>query len=112
MNPELLIRNFEALIESGKDGPMARFGLGKAHLDAGDPAAAAKELAQAVSMDPAWSAAWKSLGKARARAGDRAGAADAWKQGIEAAKTKGDRQAVKEMEVFLRRIEREIASDT
>ena len=89
---------------------MARFGLGKAYLDGGDPAAAAKELEQAVTMDPAWSAAWKMLGKARAQAGDRAGALIAWKQGIEAAKAKGDRQASKEMEVFLRRTEREIAA--
>ncbi|WP_197019138.1 tetratricopeptide repeat protein [Thioalkalivibrio sp. HK1] len=110
MDSDHLIRNFKALIESGKDGPMARFGLGKAYLDGGDPAAAARELERAVAMNPAWSAAWKMLGKARGQASDRAGAALAWKQGIEAATAKGDRQASKEMEVFLRRIEREIAS--
>ncbi|MBF2760881.1 MAG: tetratricopeptide repeat protein [Ectothiorhodospiraceae bacterium AqS1] len=105
-----MIRNFKALIEKGKDGPMARFGLGKAYLDAGDPASAAKEFERASSMDPAWSAAWKMLGKAKAEAGDHAGAATAWEKGIEAANAKGDRQASKEMEVFLRRLERKTAA--
>ena len=59
-----------------------------------------------MELDPSYSAAWKLLGKACAEGGDAAGAADAYRRGIAAATAKGDRQAAKEMGVFLRRIER------
>ena len=108
MNADTLIANLEALIASGRDGPAARFGLGKAYLERSDVAASRRHLERAVELDPAYSAAWKLLGKARTAAGDPGGAADAYRHGIAAATGKGDRQAVKEMEVFLRRIERDL----
>ena len=74
-------------------------------LDAGDHAAASEELRRAVSFDPNYSAAWKLLGKACLAAQDHAGAADAWRQGIAVAQQRGDKQAEKEMTVFLRRVE-------
>jgi len=58
-----------------------------------------------VSFDPNYSAAWKLLGKACLAAQDHAGAADAWRQGIAVAQQRGDKQAEKEMTVFLRRVE-------
>ena len=106
MNRDALIANLEALIEAGKDGPAVRFGLGKACLERSDPAASRLHLERAVELDPSYSAAWKLLGKACAEGGDASAAADAYRRGIEAATTKGDRQAVREMEVFLRRLER------
>ena len=106
MNRDALIANLEALIEAGKDGPAVRFGLGKACLERSDPAASRLHLERAVELDPSYSAAWKLLGTACAEGGDADGAADAYRRGIEAATTKGDRQAVREMEVFLRRLER------
>ena len=106
MNRDRLIANLEALIAAGKDGPAIRFGLGKACLEHSDPAASRTHLERAVELDPSYSAAWKLLGKACAEGGDTAAAADAWRRGIAAATAKGDRQAVREMEVFLRRLER------
>ena len=106
MDPDTLVANLEALIAAGRDGPAVRFGLGRACLERSDPAAARSHLERAIAQDPSYSAAWKLLGKACAEAGDAAGAADAWRRGIAAAGAKGDRQAVKEMEVFLRRLER------
>ena len=106
MNRDALIANLEALIEAGKDGPAVRFGLGKACLERSDPAASRLHLERAVELDPSYSAAWKLLGKACAEGGDAGAAADAYRRGIEAATTKGDRQAIREMEVFLRRLER------
>ncbi len=106
MNRDALIANLEALIEAGKDGPAVRFGLGKACLERSDRAASRLHLQRAVELDPSYSAAWKLLGKACAEGGDADGAADAYRCGIAAATTKGDRQAVREMEVFLRRLER------
>ena len=107
MNRDTLIANLEALIASGKDSPAVRFGLGKACLERSDPTGSRRHLERAVEMDPAYSAAWKLLGKACAEGGDAGGAADAYRRGIVAATAKGDRQAAKEMGVFLRRLERE-----
>ena len=106
MDRDTLIANLEALIAAGKDGPAVRFGLGRACLERSDPAASRAHLERAVELDPSYSAAWKLLGKACAEGGDAAGAADAYRRGIAAATAKGDRQAAKEMGVFLRRIER------
>ena len=106
MNRDTLIANLEALIASGKDSPAVRFGLGKACLERSDPTASRTHLGRAVELDPTYSAAWKLLGKACTEGGDTVGAAEAYRRGIAAANAKGDRQAAKEMGVFLRRLER------
>lgn len=101
------VERFEALLAQGKDNALLRFSLGMHYLKAGDPARAAEHLRTAVSHDAAYSAAWKLLGKALAESGDRAGAMEAYAQGIHAAERKGDKQAAKEMAVFLRRLQKE-----
>jgi len=97
---------FEALLAAGKDSALLRFGLGSHHLAAGRAQPAAEHLRAAVAQDPAYSAAWKLLGKALEASGDAPGAAEAYRSGIAAAQKRGDKQAAKEMAVFLRRIER------
>ena len=89
-----------------RDGALLRFSLGSALLAEGDAGAAVDELRRAVGYDPAYSAAWKLLGKACLAHGDAAAAADAWRSGIDAAARRGDKQAEKEMGVFLRRLEK------
>lgn len=106
MNRDAFIANLEALIAKGHDAPAVRFGLGKAYLERSEPAAARSHLERAVELDPAYSAAWKLLGKACVADGDPCGGARAYRRGIDAATAKGDRQAAKEMAVFLRRLER------
>jgi Tfp pilus assembly protein PilF len=101
-----LVERFEAMLASGRDDALLRFSLGMQYFQAGDAARAAEHLRRAVQHDPDYSAAWKLLGKALAQAGDAANAAAAYRDGIEAAERKGDKQAAKEMTVFLRRIER------
>lgn len=101
-----LIERLEAMLASGQDNALLRFGLGQALLKEGRPGDAAPHLAAAVEHDPAYSAAWKLLGKAHLESGDRQAAATAYRNGIAAATGGGDKQAVKEMEVFLRRIEK------
>jgi hypothetical protein len=46
----------------------------------------------------------KELGKVRRQNEDPAGAAEAWRKGIGKARENGDKQAEKEMTVFLRRL--------
>src|SRR5215831_12743354 len=96
----------EALLASGKDSALLRFGLGMHYLKAGDAARAALHLKSAVAQDPLYSAAWKLLGKALEAAGDAPAAMAAYRSGIAAAEEKGDKQAAREMGVFLRRLER------
>lgn len=97
----------EAMLAKGIDNSLLRFGLGKAYLDAADAAQAVQHLQRCVELDPGYSAAWKLLGKALLDSGDKAGAAQAWEQGISSAQHKGDKQAEKEMSVFLRRLQRQ-----
>lgn len=89
-----------------RDGALLRFSLGNALLSDGDIHAAIDELRRAVVFDPGYSAAWKLLGKACLDAGQLEAAADAWRSGITAAAERGDKQAEKEMAVFLRRLEK------
>jgi predicted Zn-dependent protease len=100
-------QRFEALLASGKDSALLRFSLGMHYLKAGENARAAEHLRRAVEQDADYSAAWKLLGKALAESGDPAGAMSAYRNGIDAAGRRGDKQAAKEMTVFLRRLEKD-----
>ena len=100
-----LIESLRAQCGGPRDGALLRFSLGNALLGAGDVGAAIDEFRQAVAFDPHYSAAWKLLGKACLAMQDETGAAEAWRQGIAVAQQRGDKQAEKEMTVFLRRIE-------
>ncbi len=102
-------QRFEALLAAGKDGALLRFGLGMHYLKSGEAARAAEHLRRAVAQDPAYSAAWKLLGKALEESGARGDAMDAYRKGIAAAEGRGDKQAAKEMAVFLRRLEKACA---
>lgn len=104
---DALIANLRAQCGGPRDGALLRFSLGNALLAQGDAAAAAPEFRQALDFDATYSAAWKLLGKACLALEDHAGAADAWRQGIAAAQARGDKQAEKEMTVFLRRLEKQ-----
>jgi Tfp pilus assembly protein PilF len=100
------VERFEALLASGKDSALLRFGLGTQYLNAGDAVRAAEHLRAAVAQDPHYSAAWKLLGKALAASGDTDGAREAYRTGIAAAEARGDKQAAKEMGVFLKRLDK------
>ncbi len=102
--PGTALERFLGMLEAGKDNALLRFALGSEYLKAGDAPSAAEHLARAVSLDPAYTAAWKLYGKALAEAGRSAEAIAAYEQGIGVAEAKGDRQAGKEMAVFVRRL--------
>lgn len=100
-----LVTNLRRQCGGSRDGALLRFSLGNALLGEGRAADAIEPFTQALQFDPAYSAAWKLLGKACLAADDAAGAAEAWRKGIAAAAQRGDKQAEKEMSVFLRRLE-------
>lgn len=96
-----------AMLERGQDSALLRFSLGSEYLGDDEHILAAEHLQHAVELDPNYSAAWKLLGKAHAAQDCTAEAIDAYRQGVKVATANGDRQAAKEMTVFLRRLEKE-----
>src|SRR5919201_5593983 len=100
-----MISSLEKLLGTARDGALLRYSLGLEYAKAGDAARAAQYLRDAVDRDPLYSAAWKALGRALVDAGKNDEARAAYARGIEAARQKGDRQAEKEMTVFMKRLE-------
>ena len=95
-----------AMLRRGQDSALLRFSLGTEYHAAGREEEAIPHLERAVELDPDYSAAGKLLGRACKAAGREEEARTAWRKGIEVAERKGDRQAAKEMQVFLRRLEK------
>lgn len=93
-----------AMLKRGKDSALLRFSLGNEYAAAGDFGSAAEHLQQAVELDPDYSAAWKLLGKSLTQLGRNDDAMAAYRSGIEIAERNGDRQAAREMTVFLKRL--------
>ena len=101
-----LRRNLELMLQRGQDSPLLRFSLGAECLKEGDHLAAIGHLREAVTQKPGYSAAWKKLGEAYVVSGSPGRAAAVYRQGIETAQAQGDVQAAREMQVFLRRLQR------
>ncbi|MFQ5544903.1 MAG: tetratricopeptide repeat protein [Acidiferrobacterales bacterium] len=100
-----LIDNLETMLRRGQDNALVRYGLGNEYLKLKEFDKAVEHLEKAVQFDHDYSAAWKSLGKALTSAARNPEAIEAYETGIEVAEKKGDVQAVKEMRVFLRRLQ-------
>jgi predicted Zn-dependent protease len=101
------VDNFRAMLARGQDSALLRFSLGSALLRDGDVTGAVEHLAEAVRQDPNYSAAWKFYGKALQASGDASAAITAYERGIGVAERRGDKQAAKEMTVFLKRLRRD-----
>jgi predicted Zn-dependent protease len=101
------IERLRGLCGGPRDGALLRVSLANALLVQGDANAAVIELRRAVEFDADYSAAWKLLGNTLADSGDAAGAIAAYDAGIAAAVKRGDKQAEKEMHVFLRRLQKQ-----
>jgi len=99
-----MIDNMEAMLAQGQDNALLRFSLGQAYFNDKQYQHAIKHLAAAVEHDPDYSAAWKIYGKALAQDAQNDAAIHAYEKGIAVAEAKGDKQAAKEMQVFLKRL--------
>jgi len=98
-----MINNLEAMRAQGQDSALLRYSLGNEYLKQEQIDQAIDHLAEAVRLDPGYSAAWKLYGKALTGASRAQEAVTALSRGIEVAEGKGDVQAAKEMRVFLKR---------
>src|SRR6266852_743474 len=100
------IAAFKEVAEEMPDDPEVRFGLAGAYLDAGQAESAVNEYRETIRLKPDYSAAHRGLGRALERAGQIAEAKAAYTKGLEVASGTGDLQTKKEIEVFLRRLEK------
>ena len=101
-----MISNLEKLLGTPRDGALLRYSLGLEYQKAKDLERAIQYFRDALERDALYSAAWKALGRALQDAGRDAEALETYRKGVEAARRKGDRQAEKEMTVFMRRLEK------
>lgn len=101
-----MIDNLENMLATGKETALLRYSLGAEYLKLDDFAKAIPHLRRAVELDEQYSAAWKLLGKSYTGAGRIDEAIDAYSRGITIAEEKGDKQAAREMQVFLRRLQK------
>lgn len=94
----------ETMLKSGQDNALLRFTLGQAFMRHQKYDQAIIHFAVAVELDPQYSAAWKNYGKALEKSGMLNEAIKAYTKGIKVAERKGDKQAAREMSVFLDRL--------
>ena len=104
-----MIEKLEAMLAQNQeqDNALLRYSLGHAYLQQNQPEPAARHLRAALDFDPNYSAAWRALGQALTALDATEQALDAYRQGITVAEARGDKQAAKEMRVFLRRLEKQ-----
>jgi len=100
------LAQLRSLCGGPRDGALLRMSIASTLLARADNDAAVEELRAALHFDPDYSAAWKLLGKTLAASADADAARAAYRAGIAAAVKRGDKQAEKEMTVFLRRLDR------
>ncbi|MDZ4730873.1 MAG: tetratricopeptide repeat protein [Xanthomonadales bacterium] len=100
------ITALESMLKNGRDSAMLRLSLAGALQQSGDLTAALNHLQSAVEQDPNYTAAWKALGKLHLELEDKAAARLAWQKGIAVALQRGDKQAQKEMQVFVKRLDK------
>ncbi|HMB72549.1 MAG TPA: tetratricopeptide repeat protein [Gammaproteobacteria bacterium] len=102
-----MIERLEALLAEGNDSSQLRYGLASACFSEQRFADAHRHAGIAVKLDPDYSAAWRLLGRASEKIGDMAAARDAYRNGIAVAESRGDKQLVREMTVFMNRLQRD-----
>jgi len=101
-----ILENLEAMLATGEDNSLLRFGLGQAYLNLKQYDKAAMHLEKCLEFDADYSAAWKLLGKAHAANNNIEQAVLAYEQGIRVAEQKGDLQTAREIQVFRKRLTR------
>jgi predicted Zn-dependent protease len=97
---------FRKLLEKDPDNPMVLFSLGTELFKEGRYPEAREHLARAVENKPDYSVAYRMLGRAHLELGENAEARRVLTRGREVAQENGDLQTVREIDVFLRRLDK------
>lgn len=102
---------FRELLERDPDNPMILYSLGNELFKEGEYAEARDHLRRAVENKPDYSVAYRTLGRAHFDLGENAEARRVFADGREVAERNGDLQTVKEIDVFVRRLEKREAGE-
>jgi len=97
---------FKALLDKGNDNELLRYSLGNEYYKQHDFEQAITHLEKAIEFNQKYSAAWKLYAKVLSENKQHAEAVNAYEKGIVVAEENGDKQAVKEMNVFLKRLKK------
>jgi predicted Zn-dependent protease len=102
---------FRRLLEKDPDNAMILFSLGAELFKEGRYQEARELLARAVENKPDYSVAYRMLGRAHYELHDTDEARRVFERGRGVAEANGDLQTVREIDVFLRRIEKREAGE-
>ncbi len=102
---------FRRLLERDPNNPMVLYSLGNELFKEGRHQEAREHLRRAVENKPDYSVAYRMLGRAHYELREDAEAREVFTKGREVATDNGDLQTVKEIDVFLRRLERRAAGE-
>ena len=97
---------FRKLLERDPDNPMILCSLGIELFKEGNYPEAREHLVRAVENKPDYSVAYRMLGRAHYELYENAEARRVFAKGREVAQENGDLQTVREIDVFLRRLDR------
>jgi predicted Zn-dependent protease len=97
---------FRKLLERDPENPMVLYSLGNELFKEEKYSEAREYLSRAVRNKPDYSVAHRTLGRTLYELGEDAEARRVFAEGREVAERNGDLQTVKEMDVFVRRLEK------
>ena len=102
---------FRKLLEKDPENPMILFSLGNELFKDGEYAEARTHLRRAIENKPDYSVAYRTLGRAHYELHEDAEARRVFTEGREVAEKNGDLQTVREIDVFMRRLEKREAGE-
>ncbi len=101
------IATLKQLVEQNPDNALFRYTLGYEYLKNNRFEEAIKHFQIAIQLNPNYTAAYRDLGKALQECGNNEKAEAIYQKGIEVGTTTGDLQTVKEIQVFLKRLQKQ-----
>jgi uncharacterized protein HemY len=102
---------FRKLLEKDPDNPMILYSLGIELFKEGRYPEAREHLQRAIENKPDYSVAYRMLGRTHYELHENAEARSIFAKGKEVAQENGDLQTVREIDVFLRRLDRREAGE-
>ena len=102
---------FRKLLEKDPENPMILFSLGNELFKEGEYTEARTHLRRAIENKPDYSVAYRTLGRAHYELHEDAEARRVFTEGREVAEKNGDLQTVREIDVFMRRLEKREAGE-
>lgn len=101
-----ITEGLEAKLKNDEDSPLLRFGLGSAYFHGKEYDKAIVHLEVCIIQDPSYSAAYKLLGRSLAETGAFDKARSVFETGLQIASAKGDKQVEREINSFLRKLDK------